>query len=425
MSGGGIDAGVVALFLYMAAFMDTTATIPTGAMAERWKWGSFVIWGFFCGAIYYPLFAAWTWGGGWLSKTWDTMSLGAGYVDFAGSGVVHTVGGVGGARRGARSRAHGSASSAPTASHARSPATTSRWRCSARSSCCSVGSGSTPHRRSPRPTSSSPIVAANTAIAGAFGAIIAMLWVTQPDRQARPGDDGQRHARRPRRHHRAVCVRVAGDGGGHRHHRRRPRDRGRVVHRAQAEDRRPGRRDRRPRRQRHVRRAGRRPVRQRQLRRRLERLQTSRASRACSGAMPDSSSPSCSARSCMWTVIFGIAYAFFRIQDTMSKSCGKGGIRSKEADEIVGLDEPRDGRARLPRVPRAGGTGRAGAGAGAGVRRLSGSPRWLPSRTSRERQPPWRTSHGSPHGCRRRRPLPPRALGGARPDCSRSPATTW
>ncbi len=96
MSGGGIDAGVLALFLYMVAFMDTIATIPTGAMAERWKWGSFVIWGLFCGGIYYPIFAAWTWGGGWLAKTWDTMSLGAGYVDFAGSGVVHAVGGVAG-----------------------------------------------------------------------------------------------------------------------------------------------------------------------------------------------------------------------------------------------------------------------------------------------------------------------------------------
>jgi len=80
-------------FLYMVAFMDTVATIPTGSMAERWKWNSFVIWGLFCGAIYYPIFAAWTWGGGWLSKTWDTMDLGAGYVDFAGSGVVHAVGG--------------------------------------------------------------------------------------------------------------------------------------------------------------------------------------------------------------------------------------------------------------------------------------------------------------------------------------------
>jgi Amt family ammonium transporter len=85
---------VIGFFLYMVAFMDTVATIPTGAMAERWKWKAFVGWGLFCGALYYPIFAAWTWGGGWLAKTWDSMSLGAGYVDFAGSGVVHTVGGV-------------------------------------------------------------------------------------------------------------------------------------------------------------------------------------------------------------------------------------------------------------------------------------------------------------------------------------------
>ena len=92
--GNGATPAVLAFFLYMVAFMDTVATIPTGSMAERWKWKSFVIWGLFCGAFYYPIFAAWTWGGGWLSKTWDTMSLGAGYVDFAGSGVVHAVGGV-------------------------------------------------------------------------------------------------------------------------------------------------------------------------------------------------------------------------------------------------------------------------------------------------------------------------------------------
>jgi Amt family ammonium transporter len=90
--GGG--AAIIGFFLYMVAFMDTVATIPTGAMAERWKWKAFVGWGLFCGALYYPIFGAWTWGGGWLAKTWDTMSLGAGYVDFAGSGVVHAVGGV-------------------------------------------------------------------------------------------------------------------------------------------------------------------------------------------------------------------------------------------------------------------------------------------------------------------------------------------
>lgn len=92
--GNGATPALLGFFLYMVAFMDTTATIPTGSMAERWKWKSFVIWGLFCGGIYYPLFAAWTWGGGWLAKTWDTMSLGAGYVDFAGSGVVHAAGGM-------------------------------------------------------------------------------------------------------------------------------------------------------------------------------------------------------------------------------------------------------------------------------------------------------------------------------------------
>ena len=53
-------------------------------------------WGLFCGAIYYPIFGAWTWGGGWLAKLGNSMSWGSGYVDFAGSGVVHAVGGVAG-----------------------------------------------------------------------------------------------------------------------------------------------------------------------------------------------------------------------------------------------------------------------------------------------------------------------------------------
>jgi ammonium transporter, Amt family len=88
------SGAVAAFFLYMVAFMDTTATIPTGSMAERWKYKSFVLWGLFCGAIYYPLFGAWTWGGGWLAKLGNSMSWGNGYVDFAGSGVVHAMGGV-------------------------------------------------------------------------------------------------------------------------------------------------------------------------------------------------------------------------------------------------------------------------------------------------------------------------------------------
>ncbi len=94
MSGKASTVSVLAYFFYMAAFMDATATIPTGAMAERWKWNNFVVWGFFCGAIYYPLFGAWTWGGGWLAKLGASASLGHGYVDFAGSGVVHAMGGM-------------------------------------------------------------------------------------------------------------------------------------------------------------------------------------------------------------------------------------------------------------------------------------------------------------------------------------------
>ncbi len=93
----GIDpkmfAPAAAFFLYMVAFMDTTATIPTGSMAERWKFKSFIWWGLFCGAIYYPLFGAWTWGGGWLAKLGNSVQLGFGYVDFAGSGIVHATGG--------------------------------------------------------------------------------------------------------------------------------------------------------------------------------------------------------------------------------------------------------------------------------------------------------------------------------------------
>ncbi len=85
---------VAAYFLYMVAFMDATATIPTGAMAERWRWKNFVLWGFFCAGIWYPLFGAWTWGGGWLAQLGNNVNLGFGYVDFAGSGVVHAMGGV-------------------------------------------------------------------------------------------------------------------------------------------------------------------------------------------------------------------------------------------------------------------------------------------------------------------------------------------
>ncbi len=88
------DVGVFTLFLFQMVFMDTTVTIPTGAMAERWKWSSFLVYGFFMSMFVYPLFANWVWGGGWLSQLGANFGLGHGHVDFAGSSVVHMVGGV-------------------------------------------------------------------------------------------------------------------------------------------------------------------------------------------------------------------------------------------------------------------------------------------------------------------------------------------
>jgi Amt family ammonium transporter len=87
------DTAVLALFFFMMVFMDTTATIPTGAMAERWSWKNFVIYGLWV-ALPYCIYANWVWGGGWLAQGGVNWHLGHGAVDFAGSGVVHGMGGV-------------------------------------------------------------------------------------------------------------------------------------------------------------------------------------------------------------------------------------------------------------------------------------------------------------------------------------------
>src|SRR5499425_615477 len=94
LTGAGYDTAVFALFLFQMVFMDTTATIPTGAMAERWKYSSFVVYGLLVGSIIYPLYGNWVWGGGWLSQLGANFGIGHGHVDFAGSSVVHMVGGV-------------------------------------------------------------------------------------------------------------------------------------------------------------------------------------------------------------------------------------------------------------------------------------------------------------------------------------------
>ncbi len=86
------DVGVLALFFFMMVFMDTTATIPTGAMAERWSWKNFCLFALWV-ALPYCLYANWIWGGGWLAQAGLNWGWGHGAVDFAGSSVVHAMGG--------------------------------------------------------------------------------------------------------------------------------------------------------------------------------------------------------------------------------------------------------------------------------------------------------------------------------------------
>lgn len=74
-------------FLFQAMFAATAATIVSGAVAERIKLGSFLIFSTIFVAISYPITGYWQWGGGWLSE--------ANFYDFAGSTLVHSVGGWG------------------------------------------------------------------------------------------------------------------------------------------------------------------------------------------------------------------------------------------------------------------------------------------------------------------------------------------
>jgi Amt family ammonium transporter len=88
------DPAHLIMFLFATVFMDTAATVPTGALAERWKLSAFVSYGFFVSMLLYPVYGNWVWGGGWLAQLGSAFGLGHGHVDFAGSSVVHMTGGV-------------------------------------------------------------------------------------------------------------------------------------------------------------------------------------------------------------------------------------------------------------------------------------------------------------------------------------------
>lgn len=83
------NVSLLAFWLFQLVFAGTAATIVSGAMAERTKFSSYLIYSFFITALVYPIAGHWIWGGGWL---W-TLPFGDGFRDFAGSTVVHSIGG--------------------------------------------------------------------------------------------------------------------------------------------------------------------------------------------------------------------------------------------------------------------------------------------------------------------------------------------
>ena len=186
LSGMAYSVPVAAFFLYMVAFMDTVATIPTGAMAERWKWKAFVGWALFCGALYYPIFGGWTWGGGWLSQLGNNLELGFGYVDFAGSGVVHAMGGIaalaGAFVLGPRIGKYGP-DGKPRALAAHNIPMAVLGTFILLFGWFGFNAASTFSATDLRFT----VVAVNTAIAGAFGAVVAMFYVMKRMGKPDPG----------------------------------------------------------------------------------------------------------------------------------------------------------------------------------------------------------------------------------------------
>ena len=90
MLGDFYDTGKYLNFFWMLVFCATAATIVSGAVAERLKFKAYLIYSAVVSIIIYPIYGHWVWGGGWLAH----LPFGMGALDFAGSGVVHCVGGL-------------------------------------------------------------------------------------------------------------------------------------------------------------------------------------------------------------------------------------------------------------------------------------------------------------------------------------------
>jgi len=93
LTGPAYDTSSNCLTLFEVVFMETAGYIIVGAICERITFWAFLLCELFIGGLLYPISGCWVWGGGWLSQLGSSMHLGHGYVDFAGSSVVHSVGG--------------------------------------------------------------------------------------------------------------------------------------------------------------------------------------------------------------------------------------------------------------------------------------------------------------------------------------------
>jgi Amt family ammonium transporter len=89
LTGDAYDVTTIGVWFFQMVFAATAATIVAGMVAERMKITAYLAYSFVIGAIIYPIYGHWVWGGGWLF----TLPFGSGARDFAGSGVVHTIGG--------------------------------------------------------------------------------------------------------------------------------------------------------------------------------------------------------------------------------------------------------------------------------------------------------------------------------------------
>ena len=92
LTGDSYDVSTIMFWFFQMVFAATAATIVAGAVAERMKITAYLAYSFILGAIIYPVYGHWVWGGGWLSNI--TIGDATGVIDFAGSGVVHMVGGL-------------------------------------------------------------------------------------------------------------------------------------------------------------------------------------------------------------------------------------------------------------------------------------------------------------------------------------------